>query len=689
MRWLKPLALIAMTAPQAFPQKAEAPSPEWEAALVQVGRDLVATHGDTQRPRIARGLWQVSRYWRPEDGDARAFAAFAKAQFVADPAALDALFQRLEAALESLDGHMVELGRDLRWHTDLDTGPLYPVDEILSGYDPGAHFVDDAFANKLAFVVLLNFPQSSLEERLKEGDRWSRRQWAEARLVDRFSKRVPAQVNLAIAEATGAADRYIASYNIWTHHLLDGREQRPFPAGQCLLSHWNLRDEIKSQYAQGPEGLPRQRMLQKVMERIVTQTIPASVIDNPFADWNPYTNRVSASLVEDSGRPQPTTIAVQNTPEPDTRYQVLLGCFKAVRQADAFSPTAPTYIQRSFEEGRQIPEARVKAMLQAVCESPLVPRLAALIEKRLGRKMEPFDLWYNGFRPGSGQDEAQLDAITRKRYPNAEAYRKDIPNLLRNLGFSQERADFLAARIEVDPARGSGHAMGAGRRADHAHLRTRVGKAGMDYKGFNIAVHEMGHNVEQVFSLNLIDHTLLQGIPNTAFTEAIAFTFQAKDLSLLDKPKPSTQEEDERALHDLWMVYEIAGVGLVDMAVWHWMYEHPQASPAQLREAVIQISKDVWNRYYAPVMGQRDCVLLGVYSHMIHSFLYLPDYALGHMIASQIEQQIRKSGRFGEEIERMTRLGRLVPDQWMIQATGRPVGPEALLEAAEAALSRR
>ena len=59
-----------------------------------------------------------------------------------------------------------------------------------------------------------------------------------------------------------------------------------------------------------------------------------------------------------------------------------------------------------------------------------------------------------------------------------------------------------------------------------AHLRTRVEKGGMNYKGFNIAVHEMGHNVEQTFSLNAIDHTLLQGVPNTAFTEALAFVFQ-------------------------------------------------------------------------------------------------------------------------------------------------------------------
>jgi len=63
-------------------------------------------------------------------------------------------------------------------------------------------------------------------------------------------------------------------------------------------------------------------------------------------------------------------------------------------------------------------------------------------------------------------------------------------------------------------------------RSEKAHLRTRVEKMGMNYKGYNIAVHEMGHNVEQTFSLNDNDYTLLQGVPNTAFTEALAFVFQ-------------------------------------------------------------------------------------------------------------------------------------------------------------------
>ena len=147
-------------------------------------------------------------------------------------------------------------------------------------------------------------------------------------------------------------------------------------------------------------------------------------------------------------------------------------------------------------------------------------------------------------------------------------------------------------------------------RSEKSHLRTRVEKTGMNYKGFNIAVHEMGHNVEQTFSLNHVDYTLLQGVPNIAFTEALAFVFQAQDLKLLGLSSPDPKSDAMKTLNDFWGTYEIAGVALVDMAVWHWMYDHPDATPEQLRDATLQIAKDTWNRYYAPVFNKKDVVLL-------------------------------------------------------------------------------
>jgi hypothetical protein len=366
---------------------------------------------------------------------------------------------------------------------------------------------------------------------------------------------------------------------------------------------------------------------------------------------------------------------------------MLLKDYLAVRKADPYSPTAPSLIARRFDEDREIPEERVKAMLEQVLTSPVVPQVAKLMEKRLGRPLEPFDVWYNGFRPGSNYTEAQLDAIVAKKYPTPEAYQKDIPNLLVKLGFSPERAQYVANHIVVDPARGSGHAMGAEMRAEKAHLRTRVEKTGMNYKGFNIAVHEMGHNVEQTFSLNDVDHTLLKGVPNTAFTEALAFVFQGHDLELLGLPAPDQKSLAEKTLNDFWGTYEIAGVGLVDTAVWHWMYDHPQATPKQLNDATVQIAKDVWNRYYARVFNKKDVMLLGIYSHMIDSFLYLPDYSIGHLIAHQIEEQMKKTGNIGSEFERMAKMGDVTPDLWMINATGHPVGPDALLQATQGALT--
>jgi hypothetical protein len=663
-------------------------TPGWMKDTTQkLESELVTKYGEGQRPRIQRGLHQVSEFWRAEDGDAASLEDFVNTNFAGDQATLDAMFTRFEDLLEQLAGSMHEISRTFRQQMDLDLGPVLPFDQAFAGYDPSAHVLDDFFQNKLAFTVLLNFPLTTLDERLKDGPTWGRRQWAEVRLAQSFSKRVPAQVSLAISAAGAEGSRYIDEYNIWMHHLTDANGQRLFPAKMRLLSHWNLRDEIKADYSDAQNSLAKQRMIQQVMERIITQTIPEVVVNNPGVDWNPYTNEVQPAAVVDSEPSAIKSRSASNTREPDTRYAMLLKTFLAARKADPYSPTAPTLMARRFEEDRELPEERVKAMLEQVLTSPQAAQTAKLIETRLGRPLEPFDIWYGGFRAATKYTEAQLDEIVTKRYPDSQAYKNDIPNLLMKLGFAPDRAKYIADNIVVDPARGSGHAMGAQMRSEKVHLRTRIEKTGMNYKGFNIAVHEMGHNVEQTLSLNDVDYTLLNGVPGTAFTEALAFVFQGHDLELLGLAAPDAKSEAMKTLSDFWATYEISGVALVDIAVWHWMYDHPEATPKQLNEATVQIAKDIWNRYYAPIFHKRDVILLGVYSHMIDYFLYLPDYPIGHLIAHQIEEQMKKAGSIGPEFERIAKMGRVTPDLWMEHATGKPVGAEALLEATQKALA--
>jgi hypothetical protein len=656
---------------------------------------LVRLHGEGARPRAERGVKQVLAFWRAEDGDAKAREQFVLSAFIADPAVLARTRDRLAEAFEASDGHLLEIGRTWRAGADLERGPELPVDALLAAIDPGAHLQDDLFSSKVAFTVLLNWPLDTLEEMVTQGPGWSRTRWAEARLAGRFAIRPSGAALAQRAEALSAAEAHIAGYNLWVHHLVASDGQRPFPKGKRLLSHWNLRDQIKADYAEGQVGLVRQRLLRAAIERIVTQEIPRGVIDDPRLDWNPVKNTVAAAPAGDV-EPRPASQTGKGVPplvvsaerEPDTRYAHLSRNFQSARRLDRDSPFAPTEMDRRFRLDYEIPEPRFRALLESIVSSPLVPRVAALVQQRLGRPLEPHDLWYAGFLARARYPEAKLDALTRKRYPTPEAYAKDMPRLLRGLGFSPAKAKWLAERIVVDSARGSGHALQAARRGDLPHLRTRVAPGGMDYKGYNIAVHEMGHNVEQLFSLYEVDSTLLAGVPGNAFTEALAFVFQARDLELLGLGKPSAADERLRVLNDFWQAWEISGVALLDMAVWHWMYEHPDATAAQLREATVGLARDLWNRHYAPVLGEKDSTLLGIYSHFIApSFLYLPAYPLGRVIAFQLGEKLT-GPRLGAEFERVASFGRVTPDVWMVHATGSPVSAEPLLKATEAVLDQ-
>jgi hypothetical protein len=645
---------------------------------------LVERHGSGQAGRIRRGVEQAALRWWPEDGAAADFATFCEASFISDPETLAVTFRRLERVLEQVDGHLHEVRRELTWPIDVDTGPLTAADRLLANLDLAAHVDEDLFRTRVAFLALLNFPVHTLAERLAEGAAWDRETWARSRLMDRFASRVPATVQQEATRVSTAAEEYVAGYNLRLDRVVDAGGERLFRDGLRLISHWGLRDELAACYADpGPAGLIRQRTILRIMERIVRQEIPAAVIDNPDLLWDPESNTVRPVEGKAAGNEAVGNLAAR---EPDTRYATLLKIFHAVRQIDPYSPSEPTFVARRFERERQIPEREVEDLLVSVLAAPEVAELGRLIADRLGRPLEPFDIWYSGFKSRGEHSEAELDGRVRERYANLEAFSAGLPDLLERLGFSTERSRWLSERIAVDPARGAGHASQALRREDKAHLRTRVPRGGMDYQGYNVAMHELGHNVEQVFSLNGIDRWPLAGVPNTACTEAFAFIFQHRDLEMLGLRAMDEAVWRKETLAVLWNTYEIAGVSLVDMGVWSWMYGHPEATPAELREAALAIARDVWNRYFAPVFGVRDSEILAIYSHMIVYGLYLPDYAIGHVIAFQIARHLR-DGDFGAEVERITRQGRITPDAWVRNAVGEPLSARALLDEARGAIT--
>ncbi len=625
---------------------------------------------------IEKGVKHAASLWRETDGTPEDFIQFCSENYITDPAQKAASFTRFAEYLESLNGHFNKLSLDMQENVQTVKNEVLPIDQQFAAYNPGAHMINDFYDNKIAFIVALNFPYYSTEEKNELSSRWTPQQWGYARLGDVFSSRIPSELVQLESKVAAEGDAYIADYNIYMGNLLNDDNEKLFPEEMVLLSHWNLRDEIKANYANKEVGFKKQALIYKVMERIVDQSIPKMVINSGNQDWNPITNEVFVSGTK-----------TEAEAETDGRYQQILNNFHLYQALDVYNPDMPTAIQRAFSVAMQIPQPEVQKLFNEFLSSPQVQEVAAIIKKRLGRDLQPWDIWYDGFKARSSISEESLNAITEKKYPNAKAFETDMGNMLLKLGFTKEKAEFIASRISVDPARGSGHAWGASMKSEKAHLRTRIPATGMNYKGYNIAVHEFGHNVEQTISLNDVPNYMINGVPNTAFTEALAFVFQERDLFLLGIKDNNPEKEYLKTLDIFWSMYEIMGVSMVDMKMWQWLYANPASTAADLRDAVLQISKDVWNTYYAPVFGMQDQTILGVYSHMINSPMYLPNYAFGDIIHFQLEEHF-KTHEFAPEVLRIYALGQLTPFEWMKQAVGSPLSNEAILSAADIAIEK-
>ncbi len=626
------------------------------------------------RTMLEKGIRHAASLWRGEDGTASEFTGFVAANYISDQDKRKSVFLKISNYFESLSGNLNEITLDLKKVLDEAAGEIDEVDRMFGNYSVGSHLQSDFYENKIAFVVALNFPYYTLAEKEEFGAGWTREQWAMARLGDQFISRVPASLNQAVSTAAGNAEMYIAEYNIHMGKLRSEDGRQLFPDDMVLLSHWNLRDEIKSNYADKEKGNEKQEMIYRVMERIISQEIPGAVVNNPEYEWAPYSNKIMKDGAETS-----------SLAEPDTRYSHVISIFNAWKAIDPYNPGMNTAIARSFSGGMEISQEDAAALFNEYLSSPQLMQLAGIIRERLERDLRPYDIWYDGFKSRSSIPEDLLTLKTSSLYPDPAAFRAGMPAMLTKLGWSPERANYLADKVVVDPARGSGHAWGAGMKGAVSHLRTRVSDKGMDYKGYNIAVHEFGHNVEQTISLYDVDYYMLSGVPNTAFTEATAFLFQDRDLMLLGMKEDNPEKEKLQTLDAAWSLMEIMGVSMVEMKVWKWLYENPRATPAQLKEQVINIAVEVWNKYFAPVMGVNDSPLLAIYSHMINGPLYLQNYAYGQIIQFQIEDHL-KGKDFSDEIDRMYSLGRLTPQQWMNQAVGTKISAQPILRALDEAL---
>ncbi|MDR3245759.1 MAG: hypothetical protein LBT50_04935 [Prevotellaceae bacterium] len=630
-------------------------------------KELETKFSQTDTVLIQRGVKLTSDFWIADDGSPDEFKAFCLNNYTQDK---KALLDRFSKNLETVSGHFSQISTQVQFPLHVGNEPLLPVDEIFASWSPFAHIADDWFDNKLAMILHLNFPYYPLHERTRKGlNGWTDEENAAANLGLQFASRTPSKLQQEAGEISTRAELYVSNYNIYMHNIVDEKGKRYFPEDMRLISHWGLRDELKSNYADTTEtGLAKQKLIYDLMLRIINQEIPQEIINTKGNDYCPTSNKLFKDGKE---------TAFER--EKDVRYAFLLDIFQSAKATDKYSPIYPDAIKRAFDQGLEMTFAEVEKIFITFLSDTVKYRVGEIIRHRLGRPLQPHDIWYDGFKTRSSINEEELSAKTAKQFPNAQALEKQLPDILQILGYTKERAGEICQYVAVDAARGSGHAMGAAMRGDISRLRVRVPETGLNYNGFNVAMHEFGHNVEQTVSLYDIKDYLNSGIPNTAFTEALAFLFQKRDLFVLGYKEEEPHKSESAILANYWEAFEIMGVALVDMYAWKWMYANPEAKPEELKAAIISIAENVWKDYYSLVFYDTNSSILAIYSHMISYPLYLAAYPIGHLIEFQLEQHLAGKN-FATEIDRIFSIGHWTPPVWMTKAVGTNLSAAPFLE---------
>jgi hypothetical protein len=663
------------TAPRSTPGTSL--SPEHRELLAR----LVAHFGEDQRSRLEPGFARVTQRWTSADGDDAALEEFCRHHYVADARQQRALLDRLEKAFEDIHGHLYELHRSLRWWTDVREEDVKALDDVLATFDPAPDLAEQLYRQKLAFVALLNLDRPDLATMLRDGAEWGVERWAEARIAQSMGPRIPSDLNDLSRGVLHEAQRFVSGFHIPVGGLLDERGQRVMAdSDRALLAHWLLREEIKSRYSD-EQGCFAQRALARVMGRHIDGTVPRALMSRETGDgrsgpaaespWDVFANTLGGTPVRE----------VVGT----ARYEHLLAHRDLAFRFDAHHPEHPTAMARKFELHREVPEPEVVRLMTALLDSPVRRELAEFVRGRLGRPLEPFDIYYDEI--AEPRPAAELNAAVRRRFGDEKALEAMLPTLLSELGFSRTDAEFLGRNIKVQISRGSGHAMRPALAEYPSWMRTSRLEHELGWDGFDTAMHELGHAVEQVISCHFVARPSLRGVPNTACTEAFAFLYQSlarRVLGLQDAAETRRGFAID-TVRTMLTACQIAGPSLLEIRLWHWLYENPKADAEATRQTTLAIADELWERFYRRDFGPDRNHLLAAYQHMINHPLYLADYTLGHVISHQIRSHLRTRD-LASETRRICSIGQVTPDLWMRRAVGAPISAEVLAQDASEAV---
>lgn len=657
----------------ATPLTSSAQSPVNNSILEKVQAELEKQHGQNETERIRKGTSQLARNWRNSDGTEQEFADFCLRYFMSGNT-LHTNFRRIIDNLTYLEGMLYKVTTLFHESDDYTDTPKLEADGYLQSVIPGS----DHYSTKFAHYVQLNFPYYTFAEKQQHCREWNREKWAMVCLGDTYAFRNDGLPSNPFTKEANRFKRYMEHYFFRVDHITDKKGNYPFTDEMALHCHRGLRDQIKEEYT-ASDGAARQTLLYAIAENAITGNVPVLFLKDSTTRWNPLSNKLYK--IENGKQKE-----IRNYETEDlNRYTGLLACMKEKMFTDQNYTPKNTTIRRTFDKS-SVSLEKTETLIRHFLADPLLPEIGKIIEKRLGRKLRPYDIWYSGFQEQSAFSASYLDSLTRSRYPDPQTFQKDLPNLLVRMGIRPEEARFIGSHISVRPVVSGGYSSQPPLPGDTALLTTMFGEQGLDYKAFRVSMHELGHCICGVFCTNDIDYFRLAGVPCDAITEAFAELFAYKNAEALDL-HPFSPEEKQHLLNlaTIWYLLEMGGQTLTEIETWKWLYAHPEATAKELKEAVLHISSTVWNTYFSKIFHTQNRHILSIYNHYITGDLYLYNYFLGNVIMYQLHKASISSD-LTEELKEACREGCTLTDLWMEKAVNAPISTESLMQDAQKAI---
>jgi hypothetical protein len=636
---------------------------------------IISKHTQYNEDLIRQTVRITASRWADSGGLKDNFLKFCLKHYESNPTQKLKLFHKILDKIETIYGLSMSLHWANKWSTMMQTGPIEPIDEIFALIDPNDRIEEDLYQSKLSHVILLNFPILTLAEKKElSNSAVDRQRLAQSRLAELCQNLKPSEISVIESSAISQSYQYI-------NHILFELNRIVFIDNTVLVDtlitvdcHWGLRDQIVLHY-QAQQGFRKQCLLAKIWERATLEEVPAEYFNNKNTCWDPFANTLhhigSDRLSNDS------TFYTG-------RYAKLGDLFEAKKAQDDYSPQTPNYISRSFDLEREMSEPQVRQLFTDYLTNPLLPRVANHLKEILNRDLVAFDIVFNQFGLNTHTAvSSHYDDVVARKFPTLSHFNDAIPDILIQLGFSPQLSSKISKQIKVVSCRTGGFSSFPKMRGGDYILATPCDNEKMNFTAFVTAMHELGHCTEGFLSSESTDYYTLGEVPCAAFSEAFAYLFESKSLQILGIEEDTSIEKQNKTLNLFWSAFLNCGIALVDMDCWQWMYKHPGFTAASLKSAVVEISRNIWNCYYKPILGEEDSVILAVYSVMLTNPLYLPEYAMAIFIQAQMEHHLTNK-ILGQEMPKMCKIGRIPPDEWMIRAIGEPISSAKLMELAEA-----